>query len=332
MSAMLAWCRMVRKYGNSYWLIPILYSLIYRTYRTFIKILYCLKLQFQVAFMSCLVTCLNMQINEIIRFQSFDCSCCLSFIICIIKSCSTFHIYTSQSGITSDTTDKIYSCYHRAFLYLRIFLRQRFHLRSVSGTPWPYTVCRVLAFSHTFQIYRMRCQKFLRFKNKCIQQIGSFLSLRTFSLNHIRAERLQRNIMRRNTAKMLVTAFYYQQMTVLNTCIEMYPVSTKSFFKEFNQFVSLFSRDMSCRMIFKSFTFNTYDIATHSHISRLKVNTDACSFKHSASFIHRRQVISHYRHVCNLTAGMKPVGYCLQHTGTSHSSKLIHIWSLCILQ
>ena len=282
--------------------------------------------------MSGFVACLNMQINEVIRFQGFDCSCCLSFIICIIKSCSTFHVYTSQSGITSDTTDKIYSSYHRALLYLRIFLRQWFHLRSVARTPWPYTVGRILTLSHSFQIYRMRCQQFLRFKNKCIQQIGSFLSFRTFSLNHIRAERLQRNVMRRNAMKMLVTAFYYQQMTVLNPCIEMYPVSSKSFFKEFNKFVSLFRRDMSCRMIFKSFSFNTYNIATHSHISRLKIDTDACSFKHSASLIHRRQVISHYRHVCNLAAWMKTVGYCLQHTCTSHSCKLIHIWSLCVLQ
>ena len=72
--------------------------------------------------MASLITRLYMKEHKIISPQSIDCRFYLAFIIGIRKPCSTINIDNFQSGILSNTPNKIVCRNHSAASYFRIFL------------------------------------------------------------------------------------------------------------------------------------------------------------------------------------------------------------------
>ena len=125
--------------------------------------------------MSGLIAGLDMQIDEIIRLQGFQCGSHFIFIIGIIQARCTFHCQATQVRIISDTIDQVYSRNHCPPFHLWELIRQTFHLRTIAGTPGPNTVSRVFPFRHPLLIQRMIFQKLLRTQDKIINQISGLL-------------------------------------------------------------------------------------------------------------------------------------------------------------
>ena len=125
--------------------------------------------------MSGLIAGFDMQIDEIIRLQGFQCGSHFVLIIGIVQSGSTFHCQATQVRIISDTIDQIYSRNHCPPFHLWELIRQTFHFRTISGTPGPNTVSRVFPFRHSLLIQRMIFQKLLRTQDKVINQVRSLL-------------------------------------------------------------------------------------------------------------------------------------------------------------
>ena len=154
--------RMIGQYGNGYRFVPILHSFIDRANSTAIQVFNCKKLQRNISFMSRLITGFDMEIDEVIRLQCFQCSCHFVFIIRIIKSGCSFYRNAAKSGIVSDSIYQIDRRNNSSSFHLRESIGKGIHLRTVSRAPGPDTIGRVFAFGHTFQVQRMILQQFLR--------------------------------------------------------------------------------------------------------------------------------------------------------------------------
>ena len=222
MCAEFARCGMVGKHGNGYRFVPILHGLVDRPYYPLVEILDGELLQLEVAFVSGLIARLDMQINQIVRFQCIKSSIHLILIIRVVKTGGTFYIDASQTGIHTDAIDQVHGRDNRPFLNRRIHHRERFHLRTIPRTPRPNAIGRVLAFGHALQIQGMIFQKLLRFQNQVIEQIRGFLRLRHFGFHHERTERMQGHIVRRGTIHMLIASLDDQKMAILHTGMELH--------------------------------------------------------------------------------------------------------------
>src|SRR5699024_7355610 len=69
----------------------------------------------------------------------------------------------------------------------------------------------------------------------------------------------------------------------------------------------------------------TNQIATHCHLARLQIDTDAGSLEWSAPFVYFRKIVSQDRHIGYFTSRMEPVGYGYQPSVPSHTGQFIHI-------
>ena len=163
-------CRMIRKDRYCHRLFPFLQGFINRADYPFVQILDGLLLQGKIPFMSCFITGLDMQVNEIIRLQCFKRFRHFVLIIGIIKSRRSFYIDASESCIYPDSIDQIHRRDNRTFTDSRIHDRQWLHGRSITRTPWPNAIGRILAFCYSFQIDGMVGQQLLGFENQVIQQ------------------------------------------------------------------------------------------------------------------------------------------------------------------
>lgn len=175
-------------------------------------------------------------------------------------------------------------------------------------------------------------QQFLRLQDQFIEQASSLFGLRYQRFHHQRTERLQRHIVRRGAVELLVSAFHHQQMAVLHPGMKPHPVVPQFLLKVLNQHIRLFCCDMPCRMILQDISFRTNQIATHCHLARLQIDTDAGSLEWSAPFVYFRKIVSQDRHIGYFTSRMEPVGYGYQPSVPSHTGQFIHIRRFCILQ
>ena len=83
--------------------------------------------------MTSLVTCLDMKIDEIVGAKCLNGSICLGPIICVPKTCRTWHIDDVQSSIATYSTDEVNSCNDRSLPDLRISLCEGHHLRTIAA-------------------------------------------------------------------------------------------------------------------------------------------------------------------------------------------------------
>ena len=234
---------MVRKNGYCHWLVPILHFLIDRTYRTLVKVLNRLEFQFKVTIMTSLITCLNVQIDKIICLECLNSSCCLTLIVGVVKSCSSFYVDATKSCIMTYSTNEVNGCDYRTLLYLWECLLQRGHVWTITSCPRPDAVCRVFALSNPLCVERMLAEKFLRLNDKRIDKL-SRLSCRELCrlctigkclclclciwLHEFWSPRMERNIVRRSTLDVLVSSVDYEEVTILNTCVEVDDVAILS--------------------------------------------------------------------------------------------------------
>ena len=110
---------MVGQYGDSNGVLPILHSLVDRTYGTAVQILNRHNLQGDVSFMTGLITGLDMQVDKIIRPQCIKGGSHLILIVGIIKPRRTFYGDTPQPRIVADTVNQIHGRNHGAAPHLR---------------------------------------------------------------------------------------------------------------------------------------------------------------------------------------------------------------------
>ena len=130
-------------------------------------------------------------------------------------------------------------------------------------------------------------EQFLRAHDQLIDQVGCLLGckfgtafglgnvFRTWHrLHHQRAVGLERHVVRRCTIDTFVASLDHQQMAVLHTCIEVYPLVSQLLLKILHQYVGFGCCDVASRMVLQQVAFDTDDVASHSHLARLQVNTD----------------------------------------------------------
>ena len=162
MCTQLAGSRMIGQNGNGDRFFPIFHRFINRTYGAAIQIFNGQPLQRKVSFMSRLIAGLDMQVNEIIRFQCVKSGSHFILVIGIVQSGRSFHRQAAQSGIIADTVNQIYGRDYSTFPHLRKLIRKCFHLRTITRAPRPNTVSRVFAFGCTLPIDGVFFQQFLR--------------------------------------------------------------------------------------------------------------------------------------------------------------------------
>ena len=110
---------MVGQYGNGNGFLPILHSLVDRTYSTAVQILNRHNLQGDISFVTGLITGLDMQVDKIIRPQCIKGGSHLILIVGIIKPRRTFYGDAPQSGIVADAVNQIHGRNHSTTLHLR---------------------------------------------------------------------------------------------------------------------------------------------------------------------------------------------------------------------
>ena len=148
-------------------------------------------------------------------------------------------------------------------------------------------------------------------------------------------ELLSRHIVRSCATQTLVTPFDDKQMAVLDACGQCHIgellVLGQLFLQEADEHVSLFSRNMSGRMVLDTAVGHTDKVAAHGHISGLQFISDAGSLQRAAPFINLLQVIAKDSRIGHLTTGMKSHGHSLQHTRPAQAGQFVHVWCLGIL-
>ena len=102
--------------------------------------------------MSSLITGFDMEIDEVIRLQSFQSGSYFILVICIIQSGCPLHCDATQAGIISDSVNQVNSRDNSSFLYLRESFGESGHLRTIAGAPRPDTIGRIFAFGNPLQI------------------------------------------------------------------------------------------------------------------------------------------------------------------------------------
>ena len=115
----LAGSGMVGQYGDGNGFLPILHSLVDRTYSTAVQILNRHNLQGDVSFMTGLITGFDMQVDKIIRPQCIESGSHLILIVGIIKPRRTFYGDTPQPRIVADAVNQIHGRNHGAAPHLR---------------------------------------------------------------------------------------------------------------------------------------------------------------------------------------------------------------------
>ena len=270
------------------------------------------KLHVQVAVVTGLIACLDMQINEVIGLQRVNGCLCLCSEVCVPKACCAGHIDDVQACIASDASDKVNGRNDGSFLDLRISLRQRCHLGAIAASPRPDAVGGVHASLLSLDVERMLCQQILTAKDEVGEQSGSLFCFGTFSFEYVFAPRLQGNIVRRRAMQMLVAALDDQQVPILNACIEVEALRAKLFLKEANQHVAFFRLKPSAGMVLQEIAFETNQVATKGKVVFSEFHTDACCLKRSSAFIDKVLVITEDAGVGNLATGMEAVGNGLE--------------------
>ena len=305
-----------------------------RTYNMPVQILDATQLQLQVAVVSCLVTCLDMNVDEIVSaLQRLDSSIRLAAEIGIPQSCGTRDLNHTQACIAANTANQVDSRYYRPTVYLvGILLGQCLHLRLVSTTPRPDAVGRILTVLLALDIQRMVFKQDLRLVNQLGYQRTCLLCLWTFRLWHELAPGLQRYIVRRSKVYTLVTTLYHQQMAILHTCMEMHAPVAQLLVQVFDQYIGILGFQASAGMIPDNITVQRHKVASQGEIAILQPDTYGCSLQRSAPLIHYMLVVTQYAAVGNLTARMETVGNGLQQAVTPHTGKLVGIRRMRMLQ
>ena len=83
-------------------------------FEAFYKGFYGLRLQGEVAVVTRLVRCLDVQEHEVVVTECLDCCLCLALIVGVGESRRPFDINGLEPGITPDAAYQVYGGYHRA--------------------------------------------------------------------------------------------------------------------------------------------------------------------------------------------------------------------------
>ena len=346
---------MVRHHGDADGFRPCLNLIVYRPHDTAVEILYCLDFQPQVAVMSGFVARIHMQENEVVCAQGFDCRLRLSFIIRVGQSGGTLHYDVSQSCIAPDAADEVYGRYHRPTPYLRIHLRHGLHRRTIAAAPWPDGVRHVFAPGAALPVERMTGKQLLRLFCQPVYQVGSLLGRLSlvpsaFGIYVILSFGICLEVIAglgpclqffpfiiemvvwRSALHVLVSTFYYKQMSVLYSLDEMNVGTAQLLFEPVCQPSALVRSEMATVVVLYPAAFHTDDIAAHGQVTLLKIVADTRRFKGAAPFIYLVLVVTEDAAVCHLTAGQEPVGHGNQSAAASLSRQHIHVWGVGILQ
>ena len=293
----------VRKYGNAHWLRPFAYFLVDRTYHSGVEILDSLDLEVYIAIMTSLVTCLNMEEDEILMLEVIESSLRLTLIVGVPQTCSTFNLYDVETSIFAYTLNKVDCTHNSTCLDLRILLHKSLHSRTIPTTPWPNDVGEVGTLLLTFYIERSLSQHINRLKYEIVEQVSSFLwchptlfvkILHTlFRFYEQRTPLFVRMIMRRSTDDMLGTTLNDEQMTILNATHPLHLVRTQFLIKQSHERFGIFSLQVATIMSLDGAVFtHTDDIATQGEVETIHIITYRCSLKRSAPLIHLIEVVT----------------------------------------
>ena len=158
------------------------------------------------------------------------------------------------------------------------------------------------------------------------------MRLRRFCLHHQRTERMKRDIVRRCTINLLVASLDDQQMAILHTRMKLHPLIAEMLLQVFHQDIGILGRDMTCRMVFQDVAFNAHDVASHRHITRLKLHPNTGGLQRATALVHLREVIAHHGHIGYLASRMKAIGHGDKFPRPTLACQHIHIRSMRVLQ
>ena len=131
LSRLLPWdkygCEVVGKDGYTYFLVGCFCRFHYRLDESLVKVADGSELQFEVAVMTCLVGCLDVNKHEIVRFHRLYRCFCFALVIGVCKPCSPWNLDYFQSGILAYALYQVDGRDHAAALYLRKLLHEGLH-------------------------------------------------------------------------------------------------------------------------------------------------------------------------------------------------------------